>query len=118
MTQAHTFLSYVEMLMPAALGGYGSGRYADVTHKVLLAVRQATKPITILELMRMFMSDVDKPTHLQEIISGLQNTNQIQLTPDGKGTGYLAVQSSNALNDSKYVDWKLMRGIANEGELS
>jgi Protein of unknown function (DUF3987) len=118
MMQAHTFLSYVEMLMPAALGGYGSGRYADVTHKVLLAVRQATKPITILELIRMFMSDVDKPAHVQEILSGLHSTNQIQLAPDSKGVmGYLAVQSSNSLIDIKYVDWKLMRGIANEGEL-
>jgi hypothetical protein len=113
-TQAHTLLSYTERLMPVALGGYGKGKYSDVAHKIQLALRAATKPLTVTDLFKMSIKDLDKPEHLQSVLSGLVRSGQAQVI-DG---GYLPVQEAVKLRAAdKYADWQLLKGIADDAEL-
>lgn len=112
--QAHTLLSYTERLMPIALGGYGKGKYSDVAHKILFALRGQTKPMPMQALYKMFGKDLDDPKHLIMVLSGLLSAGQIQSLQGG----YLPLQETAKIKAAdKYADWTLLAGIADDAEV-
>ena len=81
--QANTYLSYIENLMPKALGEFGKAKDSDVTHRVLAIISDSYKPIEILDVWAMVSTDLKSVKDLGEIIRNLLAANKIQSTAAG-----------------------------------
>ena len=75
--EANTYLSYVEGLMPKALGEFGKSRNSDITHKVLTFI-EAHDGVTLKELMKLVSADLEKPSDIGDIIRKLSASDKIQ----------------------------------------
>ena len=75
--QANTYLSYIESLMPKALGEFGKSRNSDVTHKILSYI-ESNDGVTLKQLMKVVSADLEKPSDIGDIIRKLSLTEKIQ----------------------------------------
>lgn len=80
--QANTYLRYIELLMPKALGEFGKAKNADVSHKVLSLIDKKF-PISLKEIFREVSSELEKPGDLGTIIQKLLMADKIQSTTAG-----------------------------------
>lgn len=86
--QANTYLSYIEKLMPKALGEFGKARSADVTHKVMSYVYGSDGIVNMKDIWKQVEGDLEKPDELQQIIRKLLFADKIQ----SAGHGFLPVR--------------------------
>jgi hypothetical protein len=75
--EANTYLSYVETLMPKALGEFGKSRNSDITHKVLTFI-EAHDGVRLKDLMKLVSADLEKPSDIGDIIRKLSASDKIQ----------------------------------------
>jgi hypothetical protein len=75
--EANTYLSYIEQLMPKALGEFGKSRNSDVTHKILSFI-EAHDGVTLKQLMKLVSADLEKPSDIGDIIRKLSLSDKIQ----------------------------------------
>lgn len=75
--EANTYLSYIESLMPKALGEFGKSRNSDVTHKILSFI-EAHDGVTLKQIIKLVSSDLDKTADLGDIIRKLSQADKIQ----------------------------------------
>lgn len=75
--EANTYLSYIESLMPKALGEFGKSRNSDVTHKILTFI-EASDGVTLKSLMKLVSSDLEKPSDIGDILKKLSISDKIQ----------------------------------------
>lgn len=75
--EANTYLSYVEGLMPKALGEFGKSRNSDITHKVLTFI-EAHDGVRLKDLMKLVSADLEKPSDIGDIIRKLSASDKIQ----------------------------------------
>ena len=81
--RAEQILEDTEHWMPKALGTFGKSRNADVTNKILQALHQATKPMTMREMWRMVCDDLEKYEDLGEILNKMSISDRIQAVGGG-----------------------------------
>lgn len=101
--EANTILAAAEYLMPKALGEFGKAKNSDVVNKIMAILEHAIKPVPAKELYQLIRRDLDRPSQMHDIMTGLQAAEQIQFVKD---KGYLARRT--AIKKSKYVDWNLL----------
>jgi hypothetical protein len=75
--EANTYLSYIETLMPKALGEFGKSKNSDVTHKILSYI-ELNDGVKLKDIMRLVSSDLEKPADIGDIIRKLSVTEKIQ----------------------------------------
>jgi hypothetical protein len=75
--EANTYLSYIETLMPKALGEFGKSRNSDVTHKILTYI-EAHDGVKLKDLMKLVSADLEKPSDIGDIIRKLSMSDKIQ----------------------------------------
>lgn len=75
--EANTYLSYIESLMPKALGEFGKSRNSDVTHKILTFI-ESKDGCTLKDLVKLASSDLEKPSDIGDIIRKLSMSDKIQ----------------------------------------
>lgn len=75
--EANTYLSYIESLMPKALGEFGKSRNSDITHKVLSFI-EAHDGVRLKDLMKLVSADLEKPSDIGDIIRKLSASDKIQ----------------------------------------
>lgn len=75
--EANTYLSYIENLMPKALGEFGKSRNSDVTHKILGFI-EAHDGCTLKDLIKLVSSDLEKTSDIGDIIRKLSSSEKIQ----------------------------------------
>ena len=75
--EANTYLSYIESLMPKALGEFGKSRNSDVTHKILSFI-EAHDGVTLKEILKLVSADLEKPSDIGDIIRKLSMADKIQ----------------------------------------
>ena len=75
--EANTYLTYIESLMPKALGEFGKSRNSDVTHKILSFI-EAHDGVRLKELMKFVSADLEKPSDIGDIIRKLSMSDKIQ----------------------------------------
>lgn len=75
--EANTYLSYVESLMPKALGEFGKSKNSDVTHKILDYI-ESHDGVRLKDLMKAVSADLEKPSDIGDIIRKLSMTDKIQ----------------------------------------
>lgn len=75
--EANTYLSYVEGLMPKALGEFGKSKNSDVTHKVLSFI-ESNDGVSLKDILKVVSSDLDKSSDLGDILRKLSQADKIQ----------------------------------------
>lgn len=75
--EANTYLSYIEGLMPKALGEFGKSKNSDVTHKILSYI-EANDGVVLKDLIKLVSADLEKPSDIGDIIRKLSMADKIQ----------------------------------------
>lgn len=75
--EANTYLSYIETLMPKALGEFGKSRNSDVTHKILAFI-EANDGVRLKDLIKLVSADLEKPSDIGDIVRKLSFSDKIQ----------------------------------------
>lgn len=100
--QANTYLTYVQNLMPKALGEYGKSQDSDITQKVLEYIRTAGGPVLMKDIGKQVRNDVRNISEVQAIVQRLIMGEKIQLTK----VGFLPVREVKMEeDDNKFVDF-------------
>lgn len=76
--EANTYLSYIESLMPKALGEFGKSKNSDVTHKILGFI-EAHDGCTLKDLIKLVSSDLERTSDIGDIIRKLSGSEKIQV---------------------------------------
>jgi len=100
---ANTVLSYTETLMPKALGEFGKAKNSDVAHKVVQIVDNSSVPLSAVDIYKQLVNDLDKMSHLSDILQNLQMAKKIQLV-NGKFLPVRVVQQ-DVVNDVIDINW-------------
>lgn len=75
--EANTYLSYIESLMPKALGEFGKSKNSDITHKILTFI-EAHDGVRLKDLMKLVSADLEKPSDIGDILKKLSMSDKIQ----------------------------------------
>ena len=75
--EANTYLSYIETLMPKALGEFGKSKNSDVTHKILTFI-ESHDGCSLKDLIKLVSSDLEKTSDIGDIIRKLSSSEKIQ----------------------------------------
>ena len=102
--QANTYLTYIETLMPKALGEFGKSKTSDVAHKVLEYIYSAPGIVSMKDIWKQVNGELETPADLAKIVQKLLFAEKIQTV----ATGYLPVRKmivdvdhANGLTDFK-----------------
>jgi len=101
---ANTLLTFTEQLMPKALGEFGKAKHSAVTHKVMIAIDNATIALSIQGLWKVVHQDLDSRTQLGEILGNLQAADKIQAVQGG----FLPKKKVREDGIIGAVDWNLL----------
>jgi len=75
--ESNTYLSYIESLMPKALGEFGKSKNSDVTHKILEFI-SSQDGVRLKDILKTVSSDLEKPSDIGDIIRKLSASDKIQ----------------------------------------
>lgn len=101
--QANTYLTYIQNLMPKALGEYGKSQNSDVLHKIMSIVQMSDGPVPLREIMKQVINDVRSTTEVGMLVHNLVAAEKLQHTK----TGLLPVRQdmTEVTQEDKYVDF-------------
>lgn len=105
---ANTVLRYAEQFMPKALGEFGKAKNSDITHKILQILDAAKTPITMKEIWRNVVGDLDSIGTLGEMLRNLAAAEKIQSIG---GDGFLPkklVRDIHLDREDDTVNWNLL----------
>lgn len=102
---ANTVLHYTERLMPKALGEFGKAKYSDVSHKIVQMLDRADKPMTIQEIWKEVVNDLEKLGTLSEILKNLMVAKKVQTVKD---LGFLSIKEVHEEVNTDTLDWSLL----------
>jgi hypothetical protein len=105
--QANTYLTYIETLMPKALGQYGAAKNADVAQKILDYLASQYEAVTMKDIWKQTDKDLDSITDLGAMLRNLIYADKIMASTSKLGNGFLIVRrqmtaemdSSDAVKD-------------------
>ena len=80
---ANTILTHTEHLMPKALGEFGKAKHSEVAHKVIQILEGAGVPLTITDVWKFVIQDLEKLSDLADIMKNLVVAEKVQ-TVGGK----------------------------------
>lgn len=80
---ANTILTHTEAMMPKALGEFGSGKYSEVTHKIISLLESAPRVFSQQDIWKQVNQDVDKINDLGNILMNLCVAEKIIRTDHG-----------------------------------
>lgn len=105
--QANTYLTYIQQLMPKALGAYGKAQDSDVVQKVLSIIYTARTGIHLKDIFRQVDNDLSSAADLAKILHKLQFADKIQSLPK---LGFLPLRKALETEvevpaAAKYVDF-------------
>lgn len=86
--QANTYLTYIQNLMPKALGEYGSSQDSAIVHKIMSLIQRSPEPVSLKEIAKQVANDVSSMSSLRQILEKLANAGKIT----GEGMGFIAVE--------------------------
>ena len=81
--QANSYLTYVQNLMPKALGEYGRSADAPIVQKLMNAINNSPTPLTQKELAKQLVNDIPDMGMLRKILEKLVAAEKIQITSAG-----------------------------------
>lgn len=115
--EANTFLSAIELRMPAALGEYGKSKNSDVAQKIVKILAESVKPVTAKQLWKDVHNDLESLQELVKLLQNLKEADKIQYVAEGAGflPKIQPVEATRDLADLRgnkshmqFVDWRLL----------
>lgn len=103
--KSNTILTYTENFMPKALGEFGKAKHADATHKIMVALDATTEPLSLQQLWKFVINDLDDLTQLATIVRNLAEADKIQKMDD---RGFLPKKQANAGINGKFLDYTML----------
>lgn len=104
--QAHTYLRYIEGLMPKALGEFGKAKNSDIAHRVLSVIESRTM-VSLKDIFKEVSSELEKPADLGVILQKLIVTEKIQ----SNGGYFLPLKKVGGYNE------EMLEGMSAVGKL-
>jgi len=101
---ANTILTRTEQLMPKALGEFGKSRHSDVMHRIVQVLESSNRALSVKELWKYVVQDLDKINDLVELMRNLATADRVQMTRDG----FLPKRKVVADTDGSTVDFNLL----------
>lgn len=107
---ANTLLTRAEHNMPSALGEFGRSRTSSVANKLMEALSNTSKPLTLQELWVSISHDMDKQQQLGEVLANLRAADKLLAVPlgAGKGTGFMAKRKVLNTDSTDTLDYSLL----------
>lgn len=106
--QANTYLTYIQNLMPKALGEYGKAQDSATVQKIMNIISRSPEPVTIKELTKQTINDIPNMVALRQILEKLTHSEKIT----GSGGGFVVVHqdllSQVSQEESKFVDFSYL----------
>ena len=81
--QANTYLTYIQNLMPKALGEYGRSLDSATVQKLMTYIQRSTEPVTMKDLAKQAASDVQNMSALRQIIEKLIASDKVTWSGGG-----------------------------------
>jgi hypothetical protein len=81
---ANTLLTDTEDVMGKALGEFGKAKHSDVNSKIMAALYETPKPLSVHDLWKFVSNDLDSISDLAKILQNLAHAEKIQ-NVNGKG---------------------------------
>ena len=103
--QANTYLTYIQNLMPKALGEYGRSQDSATVQKVLKFIQKSKEPVTMKQLARQVASDVQNLQALRSILERLITADKIMWHQGGLILVEKDLLHNMGEQQSKYVDF-------------
>lgn len=103
---ANTYLTYIQNLMPKALGEFGKVQNSDIVDKVMRVIYDAPEPPMLKDIWKYVNRDLNGPKELGDILQKLLFADKIQSLP---GIGFLPkrtiMEMVPEMEGSEYVDF-------------
>ncbi len=100
--QANTYLTYIQNLMPKALGEYGRSADSAITQKLMQYIQRSPRPLTMKDLAKQVANDVQNLSALRQIIEKLVASDRVEWHQGG----LIAVHQEMMDQDvSKFTDF-------------
>jgi hypothetical protein len=101
---ANTILAHTEHLMPKALGEFGKAKHSDIAHKVVQVLEASDTVMTIPQIWKHVIQDLEKLTDLADILKNLALAEKVQAVQ----TGFLAKRRVLKEVNNDIVDYSLL----------
>lgn len=102
--QANSYLTYIQNLMPKALGEYGRSADAPIVQKLMNIINSSLEPLSTKQLMKQMVNDIQDMGLMRRILEKLVAADKIQITQ----AGWIPVRQDMLaqLNEdsAKYID--------------
>lgn len=97
--QANTYLTYVQNLMPKALGEYGRSQDSATVQKLMTFIQRSEVPVTLKDLAKQASSDIQNMSALRQIVEKLIAADKVHW----EGSGLVPVKQRllTTLSDSE-----------------
>jgi hypothetical protein len=95
--QANTYLTYIQNLMPKALGEYGRSADSAITQKLMQYIQRSGHPLSMKDLAKQVANDVQNLTALRQIIEKLVASDKVIW----QGQGLVAVHQKPIEQDEQ-----------------
>lgn len=105
--RANTLLHYTELRMPKALGEYGKAKNSGLSHSVMDILRNANRPVTMNQLVKMLSQDINKQSELIEVVKNLKDADKLQIINANGKQGFMPknVYMTQWAEDLLLDDW-------------
>ena len=108
MVQANTYLTYIQSLMPKALGEYGKSQDSATVQKIMSLIQRSPVPITMKEIAKQTVNDVSNMLALRQIIEKLVHAEKITLLEGGFVPVRAELLEQITAEESKFVDFSYL----------
>lgn len=105
MVQANTYLTYIQNLMPKALGEYGRSSDSAVVQKIMNIVTRSTTPVTLKEIAKQTTNDVQSMVALRQIIEKLIHADKVTWSGNGLVPVHQELLEQLTREEAKYTDF-------------
>ena len=97
--------------MPKALGEFGRAKNNDVANTIIQILSKTLKPVTVKQMLKVVMSNLDRPDDLQRILMMLTDADKVQwVKPSGEREGGYVLKNKILGEGNKlYVQFNLLK---------
>ena len=81
--QANSYLTYIQNLMPKALGEYGRSADAPIVQKLMSIINNSHDPLPTKELAKQLVNDIPDMGMLRRMLEKLVAADKVQVTQAG-----------------------------------
>lgn len=105
MIQANTYLTYIQNLMPKALGEYGRSPDSAIVHKIMNHIQRSSTPVTIKEIAKQVATDITNMVTLRQIVEKLIHAEKLTWSGGGLVPVHQDLLAQVTEAESNFVDF-------------